>query len=271
MLRRRTSKPAGRDASVSSLLTWMSPTSGRPCPRPSWPARSRRKATPILEDESASAWAKVDVRLGTHVEALDLERRVVADRGRSGSWATTGWSWPPGRTRSRFPGRIPARRSSPCAVSSTAGAWSTRWRTQAPPSWWARASSAARRRPHSPAAECAPPSSHRSRHPRRRGSANGRVPGSRVAEHGWGAAAHGVKVESVQPSGKVRLDDDSVIEADLVLAARGCHPVPDLPREVRAVDRRRSPRRRRRLRTSDPHVWAAGDVALGHHSWPVVR
>ena len=95
------------------------------------------------------------------------------DRGRQGAALRPAG---PGHrsSRSRFRERILARRSSRCAASSTAAAWSTRWRKHAPPWSWARASSAARRRPRSPVAACTPPSSPLSQHLRRPGSASGR-------------------------------------------------------------------------------------------------
>lgn len=75
----------------------------------------------------------------------------------------------------------------------------------------------------------------------------------------------GVQVESVSPPRRVQLDDGSSLEPDLVLAAVGVEHARAfleasglrLEEGRLAVDDE--------LLTSDPHVWAAGDVALGHH------
>ena len=87
---------------------------------------------------------------------------------------------------------------------------------------------------------------------------------------GWlreaGVELHtGVQVERVQAPRRVQLDDGSTLEPDVVLAAVGvdqARPFLEssglrLEEGRLAVDGE--------LLTSDPHVWAVGDVALAHH------
>jgi 3-phenylpropionate/trans-cinnamate dioxygenase ferredoxin reductase subunit len=93
--------------------------------------------------------------------------------------------------------------------------------------------------------------------------------GKRIAE--WLTAAGvelrtGVQVEQVEAPCTVHLDDGSELEADLVLAAVGVDQSRDFLEESGlrieggrlVVDEE--------LRTSEEHVWAAGDVARAHHA-----
>jgi len=93
--------------------------------------------------------------------------------------------------------------------------------------------------------------------------------GARIAEWLAGAGVElrpGVQVEGVSAPATVRLDDGSVIEADLVLAAVGVTQSQAflegsgllIDNGHLVVDEG--------LRTSDPRVWAAGDVAQAQHS-----
>ncbi len=224
------------------------------------------EVTPILEDESASAWAKVDVRLGTHVEALDLERRVVrTEDGQELRYdrlvlATGSDPVPlPGAEPEAQVFTLRSLEHGRRLVDAVADARSAVVVGSGFIGCEAAASLAGRGvRTTLVTPEPAPQAARL-----------GEWAGARIAE--WLTAAGvqlrtGVKVESVEPSGKVRLDDDSVIEADLVLAAVGVTQSRTFLEESGlsiddghlVVDDG--------LRTSDPHVWAAGDVALGHHS-----
>ncbi len=87
---------------------------------------------------------------------------------------------------------------------------------------------------------------------------------------GWlrdaGVELHmGSGVERVTSPRRVQLDDGSVLEPDLVLAAVGVEQLRPLLESsgLRLEDGRVAVDDE--LLTSDPHVWAAGDVALAHH------
>ena len=93
--------------------------------------------------------------------------------------------------------------------------------------------------------------------------------GARIAE--WLVSAGvdlrtGVEVERVEPPGAVRLDDGSVLETDLVLAAVGVTQSRDFLEESGLLVEDGRLVVDERLRTSDPHVWAAGDVARAQHA-----
>lgn len=222
------------------------------------------EVTPILEDDSA--WVRIDRRLGTRVDALDTDRRRVrTDDGRelvyerlvlaTGSEPTVLSGADPGARvftlRSLEHGRrlVDAVEDAQSVVVVGSGFIGCE----------AAASLAGRGvRTTLVAPEPAPQAARL-----------GDWVGARIAE--WLAAVGvemrpGVQVESVEPPCTVRLDDGSFIEADLVLAAvgvtqsraflRGSGLLIDHGRLV--VDEG--------LRTSDPRVWAAGDVARAQHA-----
>ena len=77
----------------------------------------------------------------------------------------------------------------------------------------------------------------------------------------------GVRVDGVRAPATVTLDDGTVLEADLVLAAVGVSPEQEWLRDAGLVtddDGRLVVDAT--LRTTDPHVWAAGDVARAEHA-----
>ncbi len=77
----------------------------------------------------------------------------------------------------------------------------------------------------------------------------------------------GVEVERVEEGGRVRLDDGSCLEADLVLAAVGVSQArPFLERCGLRTSDDGHVVVDEHLRTSDPRVWAAGDVAEARHA-----
>ncbi len=93
--------------------------------------------------------------------------------------------------------------------------------------------------------------------------------GARIAE--WLVSAGvdlrtGVEVERVEPPGAVRLDDGSVLETDLVLAAVGVTQSRDFLEESGLLVEDGRLVVDERLQTSDPHVWAAGDAARAQHA-----
>ena len=113
----------------------------------------------------------------------------------------------------------------------------------------------------------APPSSPRSRPAGRPARRVGRAPDRRVAggagrrrcARGRGRARRGAATG--------RLDDGTTLEPDLVVVAVGVeHARPFLAVVRAARSRRAASSVDRELRTSDPRVWAAGDVARAHHA-----
>ncbi len=74
----------------------------------------------------------------------------------------------------------------------------------------------------------------------------------------------GRKVASVTAPAAVRLDDDSQVEADLVLAAVGVAPSTGFLDAALELEDARV-RVAASMQTSDDRVWAAGDVAQAHH------
>lgn len=93
--------------------------------------------------------------------------------------------------------------------------------------------------------------------------------GARIAQ--WLEAAgvevrSGVTVEGVSAPATVRLQDQSSLEADLVLVAVGVTQAQSflLDSGLETEDGRLAVDGE--LRTSDPHIWAAGDVALAQHA-----
>lgn len=76
-----------------------------------------------------------------------------------------------------------------------------------------------------------------------------------------------VQVDSVGPDGRVRLDDGSSVGTDLVLAAVGVSQArPFLEGSALRTTDDGHVAADDELRTSDPHVWAAGDVAEARHA-----
>ncbi|MBA2774914.1 MAG: FAD-dependent oxidoreductase [Nocardioidaceae bacterium] len=222
------------------------------------------EVTPILEDDSA--WARIDLRLGTRVEALDTDRRRVrTDDGQelpydrlilaTGSEPTALPGVDPGaqvftlRTLEHARRLVDVVEDARSVVVVGSGFIGCE----------AAASIAGRGvRTTLVSPEPAPQAARL-----------GDWVGARIAE--WLAAVGvemrpGVQVEGVEPRGTVRLDDGSFIESDLVLAAVGVTQsraflvgsglLSDHGRLV--VDEA--------LRTRDPRVWVAGDVARAHHA-----
>lgn len=76
----------------------------------------------------------------------------------------------------------------------------------------------------------------------------------------------GVEVEHIEGPRRVRLDDGTALEPDLVVVAVGVeHARRFIESSGLSVEEGRLAVDRE-LRSSDPHVWAAGDVARGHHT-----
>ena len=93
--------------------------------------------------------------------------------------------------------------------------------------------------------------------------------GSRIAE--WLEAVGvelrpGVQVEGVERPATVRLEDGSFIEADLVLAAVGVTQSQAFLTESGLLIEDGHVAVDEELRTSNPHLWAAGDVARAQHA-----
>lgn len=222
------------------------------------------EVTSILEDDSVLA--RIDLRLGTRVEALDTDRRRVrTDDGQAlaydrlvlatGSEPAALAGADPGarvftlRTLEdgrRLVGAVKDSRSAVVVGSGFIGCE-------------AAASLASRGlRTTLVTPEPAPQAARL-----------GDWVGDRIAE--WLAAVGvqmrpGVQVEAVEPPGTVRLDDGSFIEADLVLAAVGVTQSREfiLQSGLRVEDGHLVVDEG--MRTSDPRVWAAGDVARAQHA-----
>lgn len=222
------------------------------------------EGSPILEDDSVSA--QIDLRLGTHVDTLDTDgRRVRTSAGQelvydrlivaTGSQPSALPGAEPGARvftlRSLEHGRrlIEAVEDSRSVVVVGSGFIGCE-----------AAASLARRglRTTLVTPEPAPQAARL-----------GDWVGAKIAE--WLSAVgvelrSGVEVEAVERPAKVRLDDGSFIEADLVLAAVGVTQsqvfLTDSALLVEdghlVVDEE--------LRTSNPQVWAAGDVARARHA-----
>jgi NADPH-dependent 2,4-dienoyl-CoA reductase/sulfur reductase-like enzyme len=222
------------------------------------------EATPILEDDSA--WARIDLRLGTRVDALDTDRRRVrTDDGQelsydrlvvaTGSEPTALPGADPGAQvftlRSLEQGRrlVDAVEDARSAVVVGSGFIGCE----------AAASLASRGlRTVLVTPETAPQAARL-----------GDWVGARIAE--WLTAVGvelrpGVQVEGVEPPCRVGLDDGSLIETDLVLAAVGVtQSRAFLVESGLLIDDGRLVVNQELL-TSDPRVWAAGDVARAEHA-----
>jgi NADPH-dependent 2,4-dienoyl-CoA reductase/sulfur reductase-like enzyme len=93
--------------------------------------------------------------------------------------------------------------------------------------------------------------------------------GTRIAE--WLVAAGvdlrpGVHVEGVAPSGTVRLDDGAHLATDLVLVAVGVTQTRSFIEAAGLSTEAGRVLVDAHLRTSDPRIWAAGDVARARHA-----
>ncbi|MGJ9422916.1 NAD(P)/FAD-dependent oxidoreductase [Aeromicrobium sp. CF3.5] len=222
------------------------------------------EGSPILDDDSV--WSRIDRRLGTYVEALDTDRRQVrTSQGDELSYdrlivAT-------GSRPSALPGADPDSRvftlrsleHARSLVDAVEGARSVVVVGSGFIGCEAAASLASRGlRPILVTPEPVPQAARL-----------GDWVGSRITEWLESAGVElrpGVKVDKVEQPASVHLEDGSVIEADLVLAAVGVTQSQGFLAESGllveddhlAVDAQ--------LRTSDPHVWAAGDVARARHA-----
>ena len=222
------------------------------------------EVTPILDDDSGLAG--IDLRLGTHVDALDVERRLV--RTEDGQdLAYDRLILATGSAPTELPGADPgaqvftlralehARR----LVEAVADARSVVVVGSGFIGCEAAASLAARGlRTTIVTPETAPQAARL-----------GDWAGARIAE--WLAAA-GVelrtetKVERVEAPANVRLDDGSLIEAGLVLAAVGVTQSRAFVEKSGLLTEDGQLVVDEGLRTSDAHVWAAGDVARAQHT-----
>ncbi len=221
--------------------------------------------TPILEDESALAG--VEVRLATRVTGLDTERRVLeTEDGEELGYARLVVAT--GSTPAPLPG-----------VDDRAPVFLLRDLEQA------RALVAAAESAHTAVVVgsgfigCEAAASLATRgvrttlvtpEPAPQAARLGEWVGGRVAEWLRGLGVRlltGVQVEAVGPDGTVVLDDGSSVEADLVLAAVGVSQArPFLEGSALLTSDDGHLVVDDTLRTSDPHVWAAGDVAEARHA-----
>lgn len=222
------------------------------------------EVTPILEDEAASA--RIDLRLGTRIDALDTDRRRVrTDDGQelayerlilaTGSEPTALPGADPDAQvytlRSLEHGRrlthaVDDARSAVVVGSGFIGCEA--------------AASLATRGVQTTLVTPEPiPQADRL----------GGWVGVRIAEWLTSAGVElrtGVHVEGVESPGRVELDDESFIEADLVLAAIGVtQSRPFLLGSGLLIEDGRLVVDET-LRTSDARVWAAGDVARAQHA-----
>jgi NADPH-dependent 2,4-dienoyl-CoA reductase/sulfur reductase-like enzyme len=222
------------------------------------------EVTPILEDDSV--WARIDRRLGTRVDALDTDRRRVrTDDGQELAYErlvlATGSD--PADLPGAGPGaRVFALRSLEHVrrlVDAVADARSVVVVGSGFIGCEAAASLAGRGvRTTLVTPEPAPQAARL-----------GDWVGDRLAE--WLVAAGvemrpGAQVEDIEAPCTARLDDGSVLDADLVLAAVGVtQSRPFLTGSgLQLHDGRLVVDEE--LRTSDPRVWAAGDVARAQHA-----
>ena len=253
----------GRSASCPPTSTL--PTSGPRSPRTCSPGSAAHERTPILEDESALTG--VEVRLATRVTGLDTERRVLeTEDGEELGYARLVVAT--GSTPAPLPG-----------VDARAPVFLLRDLEQA------RALVAAAESAHTAVVVgsgfigCEAAASLATRgvrttlvtpEPAPQAARLGEWVGGRVAEWLRGLGVRlltGVQVEAVGPGGTVGLDDGSSVEADLVLAAVGVSQArPFLEGSALLTSDDGHLVVDDTLRTSDPHVWAAGDVAEARHA-----
>ncbi len=226
--------------------------------------REPAEVTPILED--GSALARIDLRLGTRVEALDTDRRHVrTEDGQELAYdrliLATG-SEPtalPGADRGTQVFTLRSLEHGRILLDAVQEARSVVVVGSGFIGCEAAASLAGRGlRTILVTPEPAPQAARL-----------GEWAGARIAE--WLTATGveirpGAQVEGVEAPATVRLDDGSSIEADLVLAAVGVTQSQAflvgsglLVEDGRVVVDEG-------LRTSDPRVWAAGDVARAQHA-----
>ena len=222
------------------------------------------EGSPILEDDSV--WAQIDLRLGTRVEELDTDRRRVrTSEGQelayerlilaTGSQPNALPGADPGarvftlRSLEHARGLLDAVGVSRSVVVVGSGFIGCE----------AAASLAGRGlRTTLVTPEPAPQEARL-----------GGWVGARITE--WLEAAGvelrvGVEVEGVEGPATVRLEDGSVIEADLVLAAVGVTQSQAFLSDSGLVIDDGHLDVDVELRTSNPHVWAAGDVARAQHA-----
>lgn len=222
------------------------------------------EVTPILEDDSP--YARIELRLGTNIESLDTERRLVrTDDGTELAYdrlvVATGSApvmLPEANPRAQVftlrsleHGRrlVDALEDARSAVVVGSGFIGCE----------AAASLASRGvRTVLVTPEPAPQAARL-----------GEWAGARIAQ--WleevGVELRtGVSVEGVEPPGTVHLDDDSFIESDLVLAAVGVTQSRDFLAESGLLVEDDRLVVDAGLRTNDPRIWAAGDVARGQHA-----
>ncbi|WP_460840173.1 NAD(P)/FAD-dependent oxidoreductase [Nocardioides marmoraquaticus] len=222
------------------------------------------EVSPILNDDLALAL--VEVRLGTRVAALDLDRRVVTTEGGE----ALGYDrlvLATGSSPSPLPGveegaRVHVLRTLDHGrdlVEAVAGASSAVVVGSGFIGCEAAASLARRGvRTTLVTPEPAPQAARL-----------GAWAGARIAAWLREAGVElrtGVQVDSVDATTTVHLDDGSSLRPDVVLAAVGVTQARDFVEASGLTTEEGRVVVDESLRTSDPHVWAAGDLALAHHA-----
>jgi NADPH-dependent 2,4-dienoyl-CoA reductase/sulfur reductase-like enzyme len=222
------------------------------------------EGSPILDDDSV--WGQIDRRLGVHVEALDTDRRRV----RTSDGHELGYERLIVATGSRpkpLPGadpdaRVRTLRSLDDARQLVDAVKDSR-SVVVVGSGFIGCEAAASLAGRGLRTTVITPE------PAPQAARLGDWAGSQIAT--WLEAA-GVQlraetmVDGVEPPATVRLDDGSTVEADLVLAAVGVTQEQTFLIESGLLVQDGHLAVDEQLRTSDPHVWAAGDVAQARHA-----
>lgn len=223
------------------------------------------EVTPLVEDDEAEALAQVELRTGVRVESLDTESRVLhTDDGEllaydrlvvaTGSHPRELPGAQPGSQVFALRSLDDARRLS----EAVAGARSAVVVGSGFIGCEAAASLAARGLSTTLVTPESAPQVARL----------GEWAGARLAQ--WLTAVGvelrtGVQVERVEAPATVRLDDGTTLETDVVVAAVGVDQAQDFLEQSGIPTEEGRLLVDEQLRTADPHVWAAGDVARGHH------